>query len=132
MFKKLLKKVLPPRAKRLLVCGSVFAHVSAKMQLDVTDDRLERLNRSLELASEVEGLKLPCIMSEVIWKALPEPPITADKVSDFIDAIIVGMPEYLIYSVNRKDLSRDMENILSLVFRENDNICVVDERTQAA
>ena len=110
--------LFPDHIKRMIFCTTVYAHLALKIGIELTDSELEKVNRTLKLAHNLDSLNVPAGFSEAIWAAIPCPPLDADKRTDFCDTVLSKAVGWLQYGTEEK-MRDDLNRLLSLFYQEH-------------
>ncbi len=99
---QILTKVLPSRAKRMILLSSLFAQIcSPKDQIDPRT--IHSLNKLMALSHEDQALKFPMHLSKVIWRGDKNtitlyPSDDQLSIEQTIERLVSNIPSWLAYS----------------------------------
>lgn len=135
ILKNLISKFIPEKGKRIFFCVTVYSHLAARFSITVADKELLRLSEQLKFrlngkteSKKVLSMRFPCFWSEVIWEAIPSPPLDVEKRTKFCETVLSSTPPWLKY--NREEVMKnDLNRLLSLFYKEHEMVMMLKTAT---
>lgn len=113
----ILSWIIPNLVKRVYLLATIYGCVVARMKLEplLTEKRLDAFNLQFKLCKYTRSLFTLSTLGNNIWKTLPDPPLTEDKIASFVVSFKDILPAWLLYD-NETHVMNEVTDVLKYVY----------------